>query len=141
MIENSRKGKRTWIYIDEFYLMMKKPSSAAYISQIWKRARKWNGLPCAITQNVEDMLNSADARTVINNCSFIILLGQSAINKQQLSQMFNISPTEQKYIASAKPGRGLIRIGDDLIPMDDSFPRDTKLYQIMTTDPNDKKYA
>lgn len=141
MIENSRKGKRTWIYIDEFYLMMKKPSSAAYISQIWKRARKWNGLPCAITQNVEDMLNSADARTVINNCSFIILLGQSAINKQQLSQMFNISPTEQKYIASAKPGRGLIRIGDDLIPMDDSFPRDTKLYQIMTTDPNDKKYV
>lgn len=141
MIENSRKGKRTWIYIDEFYLMMKKPSSAAYISQIWKRARKWNGLPCAITQNVEDMLNSADARTVINNCSFIILLGQSAINKQQLSQMFNISPAEQKYIASAKPGRGLIRIGEDLIPMDDSFPRDTKLYQIMTTDPNDKKYA
>ena len=141
MIENSRKGKRTWIYIDEFYLMMKKPSSAAYISQIWKRARKWNGLPCAITQNVEDMLNSADARTVINNCSFIILLGQSAINKQQLSQMFNISSTEQKYIASAKPGRGLIRIGDDLIPMDDSFPRDTKLYQIMTTDPNDKKYV
>ena len=139
MIKNHEEGKRTWLYIDEFYLMMQKPSSSEYISQIWKRARKWNGVPCAITQNVEDMLNSEQARTVINNCSFVIMLGQSAINKQQLSQMFNISPTEQKYIASARPGRGLIRTADeDLIPMDDSFPRDTKLYKIMTTNPDDK---
>lgn len=139
MIENFQQGKRTWIYVDEFYLMMQKVSSAAYISQIWKRARKWRGVPTAITQNVEDMLRNEDARTVINNSSFVIMLGQSPINKQQLSQMFNISPNEQKYIASAKPGRGLICInGDDLIPMDDSFPRDTKLYQIMTTNPDDK---
>ena len=137
MIENKQKGKRTWFYIDEFYLMMQKPSSAAYISQIWKRARKWKGVPCAITQNVEDMLKSEDARTVINNSPFIIMLGQTPINKQQLSQMMNISPTEQKYIASAKPGRGLIRIGDDLIPMDDSFPKDTRLYKIMTTNPDE----
>lgn len=141
MIENHRKGKRTWFYIDEFYLMMQKPSSADYISQIWKRARKWNGLPCAITQNVEDMLKSEQARTVINNCSFIIILGQSPINKQQLSSMLNISPAEQKYIATAKPGRGLLRIGEDLIPMDDSFPKDTKLYEIMTTNPNEKKVS
>ena len=138
MIENRQKGKRTWFYIDEFYLMMQKPTSAAYISQIWKRARKWNGVPCAITQNVEDMLKSEEARTIINNSPFIIMLGQSPINKQQLSQMMNISPTEQKYIATAKPGRGLIRIGEDLIPMDDSFPKDTKLYKIMTTNPNEK---
>ena len=139
MIENKQKGKRTWFYIDEFYLMMQKPSSSAYISQIWKRARKWNGVPCAITQNVEDMLKSEEARTIINNSPFIIMLGQSPINKQQLSQMMNISPAEQKYIASAKPGRGLIRIGDDLIPMDDSFPKNTKLYKIMTTNPEDQK--
>ena len=137
MIENRQKGKRTWFYIDEFYLMMQKPTSAAYISQIWKRARKWNGVPCAITQNVEDMLKSEEARTIINNSPFIIMLGQSPINKQQLSQMMNISPTEQKYIATAKPGRGLIRIGEDLIPMDDSFPKDTKLYKIMTTNPSE----
>ena len=139
MIENKQKGKRTWFYIDEFYLMMQKPSSSAYISQIWKRARKWNGVPCAITQNVEDMLKSEEARTIINNSPFIIMLGQSPINKQQLSQMMNISPAEQKYIASAKPGRGLIRIGDDLIPMDDSFPKNTKLYKIMTTNPEETK--
>lgn len=142
MIENYNHGKRTWFYIDEFYLMMQKPSSAQYISQIWKRARKWKGCPCAITQNVEDMLKSEDARTIINNCSFVMMLGQSPINKQQLSNMMNISPVEQKYISTAKPGMGLIRIGDNLIPMDDSFPKGTKLYELMTTNPEerDKKY-
>ena len=138
MIENSLSKKRTWIYIDEFYLMMQKPSSAEYISQIWKRARKWAGVPCALTQNVEDMLKSDKARDVINNSSFILMLGQSAINKQQLTQLFGISPTEQKYISSAKPGMGLIRINDNLIPVDDSFPTDTKLYKLMSTKPDEK---
>ncbi len=137
MIENKQKGKRTWIYVDEFYLLMQKPLSAAYVSQIWKRARKWMGVPCAITQNVEDMLKSEDARTIINNSPFLILLGQSPINKQQLSQMLGISPAEQKYIASAKPGQGLLRIGGDLIPMNDAFPKNTKLYEIMSTNPNE----
>lgn len=135
MIANKDKGKRTWFYIDEFYLMMQKPTSAAYIAQIWKRARKWNGVPTAITQNVEDMLKSEDARTIINNCTFIILLGQTPINRQQLSSMLDISPEEQKYISAAKPGMGLLRIGEDIIPMDDSFPKETDLYKIMTTNP------
>lgn len=138
MIDNFNMGKRTWIYIDEFYLMMQKPSSAAYISQIWKRARKWHGIPTGITQNVEDMLKSEDARTVINNSPFLILLGQSPLNKQQLSDMLNISPQEQKYIASAKPGMGLIRIDESNIPMDDAFPRNTNLYKIMTTKPDER---
>lgn len=138
MIQNFAKGKRTWIYIDEFYLMMKKPSAAAYISEIWKRARKWNGVPCAITQNVEDMLKSEEARTVINNCSFVMLLGQSPINKMQLSEMLGISQTEQKYISSAKPGMGLIQIKNEIIPMDDSFPTNTELYKIMTTKPDER---
>ena len=133
MIENQQNGKRTWIYIDEFYLMMQKPSSASYISQLWKRARKWNGYPCAITQNVEDMLKSEDARAVINNCSFLTILGQSPMNKQQLSNMLGISPIEQKYISSAKPGMGLICVNNNIIPMNDDFPTNTKLYKIMTT--------
>lgn len=137
MIENRAKGKRTWIYIDEFYLLMQKPSSASYIAQIWKRARKWNGVPTAITQNIEDLLKSEDARTILNNCSFMILLGQSPMNQIELSKMFNISKDEQKYISAAKPGMGLIRIKDDIIPMDDSFPKDTKLYKIMTTKPDE----
>ena len=138
MIENHKKGKRTWIYIDEFYLMMQNESSAKYISQIWKRARKWSGVPCAITQNVEDMLSSEDARTIINNCDFAIILGQSPINRQQLSKMFSISPAEQKFISSAKPGTGILNIAGDNIPVDDSFPKDTKLYKIMTTKPEER---
>lgn len=141
MIANKSENKRTWFYIDEFYLMMQKPSSSAYISEIWKRARKWDGVPCAITQNVEDMLKSEDARTIINNCSFVMLLGQSAINKKQLSALMDISPIEQKYISAAKPGIGLIQIKDEIIPMDDSFPKDTKLYKIMTTKPDERIIA
>ena len=137
MIENQAKGKRTWIYIDEFYLLMQKPSSASYIAQIWKRARKWNGVPTAITQNIEDLLKNEDARTILNNCSFMILLGQSPMNQIEVSKMFNISKDEQKYISAAKPGMGLIRIKDDIIPMDDSFPQDTKLYKIMSTKPDE----
>lgn len=137
MIENHKKGKRTWFYIDEFYLMMQKPTSASYIAEIWKRARKWNGIPTAITQNVEDMLKSEEARTIINNCSFLTILGQTPINKQQLSEMLDISIEEQKYINSAKPGMGLLRIGNDIIPMDDSFPKNTMLYSIMTTKPGE----
>lgn len=133
MIENHYKGKNTWIYIDEFHLLMENPATSAYIAQIWKRARKWHGIPCAMTQNVEDMLNNHDARTVINNCSFIMLLKQSPVNKLSLSEMFGISSEEQKYISSSKPGRGLVWINGDFIPIDDSFPTDTKLYKIMTT--------
>ena len=137
MVDNRSKGKITWIYIDEFYLMMQKPTSAAYVEEIWKRARKWNGRPCGITQNVEDMLKSEEARSVITTCSTIILLGQTPINKQHLSNMLGISPVEQKYIEAAKPGMGLISVNGDIIPMNDDFPKNTKLYKIMTTKPDE----
>lgn len=139
MIANFEEGKDTWIYVDEFYLMMRSPRSAAYIEQIWKRARKWHGLPTAITQNIEDMLASREARTIINTSAFLMLLGQTELNRKQLSDMLNISPEEQKYISAAKPGMGLIRVNEEIIPMDDTFPRDTKLYQLMSTNPNERK--
>lgn len=137
MIENRAKGKRTWLYIDEFYLLMANKSSADYIAEIWKRARKWNGIPCAITQNVEDMLKNEQARTVINNCSFVTMLGQSPMNKMQLASMYDISSVEQKYISAAKPGMGLLKIQDSLIPFNDDFPKNTKLYKIMSTKPDE----
>jgi hypothetical protein len=83
-------------------------------------------------------MNNVDARTVINNCSMVMLLGQSPMNKQVLSNMFSISSSEQKYISSAKPGMGLLRINENMIPMDDSFPKDSKLYKIMTTKPDER---
>ena len=131
MIENRAKGKRTWIYIDEFYLLMSKETSAEYISTIWKRARKWNGVPTAITQNVEDMLKSEQARTVINNSQFVTLLQQSPVNKKQLSNLLGLTIEEQKYISTSKPGMGLLKIGED------DFPKDTHLYKIMTTKPDE----
>ena len=137
MIMNKAKGKRTWFYVDEFYLMMRSPTSASYIAEIWKRARKWNGIPTAITQNVEDMLKSEEARTIINNSTFIMLLGQTPINRQQLSEMLDISKEEQKYISTAKPGMGLLRILGDTVPMDDAFPKNTELYHLMTTKPTE----
>lgn len=138
MIHNKYEGKKTWIYIDEFHLLMKTKTSKNHISQIWKRARKWDGFPTAITQNVEDMLKDEESRTIINNSSFRILLGQSPINKQQLTQIFGLSPTEQKYIATQKPGMGLIVINNDIIPMNDDFPKNTQLYKIMTTKPDER---
>lgn len=137
MIQNYMKGKRTWFYVDEFHLMMQKPTSSAYLAQIFKRARKWRACPTIITQNVEDVLKNEDARTIINNCSFITLLQQSPMNKMQLSAMLNISVEEQKYISSGKSGMGLLRIQEDIVPFDDKFPKNTKLYQIMTTKPNE----
>ena len=137
MIQNKECGKRTWVYIDEFHFLMNKPSSAEYIAQIWKRARKWNGIPTAITQNVEDMLKSNDARTIINNSPFIVMLGQSDLNKRELSKLLGISPVEQKYISAVKPGMGLLKIGDSIIPMDDRFPKNTRIYRIMTTRPEE----
>lgn len=138
MIENSSKGKRTWFYIDEFYLMMQKKTSADYISQIWKRARKWNGYPTAITQNVEDMLKSENARTVINNSSLVMLLSQSPLNRRQLSDMFGLSPTEEKYISSGKSGMGILSINNNIIPFNDDYPKHTKLYKIMSTKPDER---
>lgn len=138
MIENFYAGKRTWFYIDEFYLMMQKKTSADYISQIWKRARKWRGYPTAITQNVEDMLKSEDARTVINNSSLVMLLSQAPLNRRQLSDMLDLSPTEEKYIASGKPGMGLLSINNNIIPFNDDYPKHTELYKIMSTKPDEK---
>lgn len=138
MIFNFYNGKRTWIYVDEFHFLMQKDTSAEYISQIWKRARKWNGVPTAITQNIEDMLKSNHARAIINNSPFTILLGQSPINKKQLSGLLNISPSEQKYIETTKQGMGLLRIDTDFVPMIDSFPKDTQLYKLMSTKPDER---
>jgi type IV secretory pathway VirB4 component len=139
MIENYKQHKLTRIYIDEFHNLMTSESSAAYIAQIWKRARKWGGIPTAITQNIEDMLKSENARSVINNSSCIMLLAQTDVNRIELSNIYSISSAEQEYISTSKPGMGLIRIHNkDIIPMNDDFPKDTELYRIMSTKPKER---
>ena len=137
MIENHKKGKNTWLYCDEFHLLTQTETSAKYTKQIWKRARKWNGIPTGITQQAEDMLKSSEARAIINNSDFLMMLNLDPYGRMQLQQMFGISNTEIEYVTSADSGQGLIYNGTDIIPFKDEFPTDTKLYKAMTTKPDE----
>lgn len=137
MIDNFQKGRRTWLYCDEFHLLLQTENSAKYTQQIWKRARKWNGIPTGITQQIEDMLRSPEGRTIISNSDFLLLLNQDPFSRMQLQQMLGISNTELDYITNVGSGQGLIYNGKDIIPFIDDFPKDTELYRIMTTKPED----
>ena len=138
IISNQKKNRRTWFYIDEFHLLTKTRSSASFLCQIWKRARKWGGIPTAITQNVEDLLGSEESRAIINNCEFIMMLSQSPIDRAALAEMYKISETQLSYITNSPPGQGLIYNGEFIIPFIDKFPKDTKLYSIMTSKANER---
>lgn len=137
IIENKRKNKKTWFYIDEFYLLTQTESSARFLQQIWKRARKWGGVPTGITQNVEDLLASKEARGIINNCDFVLMLNQSPLDRIELGHMLNISPTQMGYITNADAGQGLIYTGKFIVPFLDKFPSGNSLYRAMTTKPDE----
>lgn len=138
-IKNKGKGKRTYIYIDEIYLMLRSPNIAAYMQMIWKRARKWGGVPRGLTQNSTDLLNNDYGTALISNSDLVILLNQSPVDKPILSSLLNISPEQQEYITSAEPGSGLLyfKSSDTLLPFINRFPTQTKLYKIMSTKPKD----
>lgn len=133
-IANKQKyNKRTWFYIDEFYLLTQTDSSAKFLQEIFKRTRKWGGVPTGITQNVEDMLVSKEARSIIANCEFVMMLNQAPTDKQELAKMFNISPAQLSYITNADTGQGLIYTGKSIIPFIDKYPTNTKTYAAMST--------
>ena len=138
IIDNKMKGKRTWFYLDEFYLLTQTDSSAKFLQQIWKRARKWGGIPTGITQNVEDLLASKEARTIISNSDFVMMLNQAPLDRVELAKMLNISPTQVSYITNSDPGQGLIYNGKTIVPFVDKFPTDTNLYRVMTTKPDEQ---
>lgn len=137
IIANKKIGRYTWFYLDEFYLLTQTYSSALFLQQVYKRARKWFGIPTGITQNVGDLLASPQAVAILNNCDFILMLNQSPIDKAQLANMLNISPTQLSYITNSDPGQGLIYTGKSIVPFVDKFPTNTKLYKVMTTKPED----
>lgn len=141
MISNCKQGKRTWLFIDEFHLLVKHENSARFVNNIYKRARKWGGIPTGMTQNCEDLLNSSEARIILNNCKFVQMLDQSSIDRDELSALFNISETLQKYITNARPGCGLIYTDSTIIPFFNNFDKDTKLYKAMTTKLGEKYAA
>lgn len=139
IIENKKINRYTWFYLDEFYLLTQTASSAAFLQQVYKRARKWQGIPTGITQNVGDLLASPQACAILNNCDFILMLNQSPIDKMQLAQMLSISPTQLSYITNSDPGQGLIYTGKSIVPFIDKFPTNNNLYKVMTTKPDDLK--
>ena len=128
-----RYNKETWSYIDEFYLLTQSDSSAKFLQQIFKRARKWKGVVTGITQDVEDMLASREVRGIINNCDFIMMLNQSPLARIELANMFNMSAEQLQHITNTDAGEGLLYTGKSLVPFVDKYPRDTKSYKVMST--------
>ena len=132
--KNRAKGIGTRIYIDEFYLLFKSEQSATFFYELYKRARKWGGIPTGITQNVEDLLRSEMARAMLSNTQFVVMLSQNATDRDQLARLLNISPETMMYVTNASVGSGLIYADEyGTIPFEDKFPTNTNLYRILTT--------
>jgi len=130
---NRAEKKSTRYYIDEFHLLLKEEQTAAYSIEIWKRFRKWGGIPTGLTQNVTDLLNSKDVGVIFENSDFVYLLNQSQGDREALAKKLNISPNQLSYVTNSGPGEGLICYGSVIIPFTNRFPKDTQLYRIMTT--------
>ena len=135
--ENRDAHKSTRLYIDEMHLLLRDEQTAAYTVEIWKRFRKWGGIPTGITQNVKDLLSSAEIENIFENSDFIYMLNQAAGDRQILAKQLNISPRQLSYVTNSGPGEGLLFFGNVIIPFVDHFPKDTELYQLLTTRPED----
>ena len=135
--ENWKKGVRTHLIIDEFHVVFENEHSANFFASAWRRFRKRNAYPTAITQNVEFLLESVLARTMLSNSELVVMLNQAASDREQLAQLFHISQDQMDYISNADAGCGLIRYGSTLVPFENHFPKDTELYRLMTTKPGE----
>lgn len=136
--QNRAKGKNTFIIIDEIYLLFQHEYSANFLFTLWKRVRKYSAFCTGITQNVDDLLQSHQARTMLANSEFIIMLNQASTDRMELARLLNISDLQLSYITNVDAGNGLIKVGSSLVPFTDQFPHNTKLYRLMTTKPNEK---
>ena len=136
IIRNRRKGRNTWIYIDEIYLLFQHEYSANFLFTLWKRVRKYRACCTGITQNVDDLLQSHTARTMLANSEFLVMLNQAATDRTELARLLNISDNQLSYITNVESGCGLIKCGSAIVPFLDNFPKN-RLYQLMTTKPSD----
>ena len=130
---NRNAGKATRYYMDEFHLLLKEEQTAAYSVEIWKRFRKWGGIPTGITQNVKDLLLSREVENIFENSDFIYMLNQASGDRQILANQLNISPHQLSYVTHSGEGEGLLFYGNVILPFVDRFPTDLELYRIMTT--------
>ena len=137
VIQNWKKGKTTWIFVDEFYLLFRYQYSADFFYRLYKRIRKYNGFVTGLTQNVEEVLRSDTARLMLANSEFLILLNQASTDRDELASLLNISENQLSYITNVGAGKGLIRCYGNLVPFENTFPKDSKLYRLMTTKPGE----
>ncbi len=133
---NRAKHKTTWFYIDEFHLLLK-GQTGSFSVEIWKRFRKWGGIPSGLTQNVKDLLASREIENIFENSDFIYMLNQAQGDRQILAKQLGISPNQLSHVTHSGPGEGLLFFGDVIIPFTDHFPKDTTLYRLMTTRPEE----
>ena len=134
---NWKRGKRTHVFIDEFHVMFENEQSGIFFNSAWRQFRKRGAYPTAITKNVEYLLDSVQASTMLSNSEFIVMLNQAASDREKLSKLLNISREQMSYVTNADAGCGLIRYGSALVPFVNRFPRSTKLYALMTTKPGE----
>lgn len=135
----NRGKKATRYYIDEFHLLLKDQQTASYSVEIWKRFRKWGGIPTGITQNVKDLLTSMEIENIFDNTDFILMLNQASGDREILARKLKISPYQLNYITNSNAGEGLLFFGNTIVPFIDKFPKDTMLYKLMTTKPEEAK--
>ena len=138
VIRNWRQGKRTWILADEFYILFRYSFSAEFFYRLFKRMRKYNAFITAVSQNVDEILRSDTARLMLANSELLVMLNQAATDREELAKLLNISENQLSYITNVPAGHGLIRCGGAIIPFENSFPKNTKLYRLMTTKPDEK---
>lgn len=137
--QNRNSGKSTRYYIDEFHLLLKDEQTSQYSVEIWKRFRKWGGIPTGITQNVKDLLASKEIENIFDNTDFIFMLNQATGDREYLVSKLKISKDQEKFVTNSKAGEGLVFFGNTIVPFVDNFPKDTILYQKMTTKPEEMR--
>ena len=133
IIHNRKMGRNTWVYIDEIYLLFQHEYSANFLFTLWKRVRKYGACCTGITQNLDDLLQSHTARTMLANSEFLVMLNQAATDRAELAQLLNISDNQLSYITNVDSGRGLIKCGSTIVPFMNVFPKNTRLYKLMST--------
>lgn len=134
---NRQKGRTTYIFIDEIYILLAQKYSAEFLYRVWKRVRKYGAFATGITQNVGDMLQSHTASTMVSNSEFVVMLNQSGQDKSKLAKLLDISDNQTEFYTNVDAGHGLMKIGSSLVPYINKFPKDTQLYKLMSTKPNE----
>lgn len=138
IIANGRKGRATWLYIDECHVLLNSDYSATYLQQLWKKVRKQGGLCTGISQNVTDLLQNYIASTLISNSEFIALLKQSNIDSEKLAEVIGVSDAQLRFVSNSPSGTGLIKCGSVVIPFDNTIGKDTDLYKLYNTNIHEK---